>query len=66
MNLDQEAFAANPKYPITKDETTDRELARNPSVDRQVGRPWYDPAGARLVITEVTEDQQHATAHHDF
>lgn len=41
-------------------------MARNPSVDRQVGRPRYDPAGARLVISEITEQQQHGTAHHDF
>ncbi len=35
-------------------------------MDRQVGERWYDPAGARLVIEEITKSQLHATAHHDF
>ena len=44
MNIDNDKFAEDAKRPVTKDETTDVTLAWNPSVDRQVGRPRYDPA----------------------
>jgi hypothetical protein len=66
MNLDSDKFAEDPKRPITKADTTNVSIAWNPSMDRQVWRPRYDPAGARLVIEEVTKEQLHATAHRDF
>lgn len=66
LNIDSDKFAEDVKRPITKAATTNLSIAWNPSVDRQVGWPWYDPAGARLVITEVKKEQLHKTAHRDF
>jgi hypothetical protein len=66
LNIDSDAFAKEIKYPITKASLTNRELAWNPSVDRQIWWPWYDPSWAILMKNEITKDKLHATAHRDF
>ena len=66
MNLDFDAFAADPKFPITNADLTDRELAWHPTVDRDVGERRYDPAGNRLVIEEIPEENTHEFAHHEY
>jgi hypothetical protein len=66
LNLDSDAFAKEIKYPITKAPLTNRDLAWNPSIDRQIWWPWYDPSWAILMKNEITKEKLHATAHRDF